>query len=87
MKNIFKAISDWKKEMKMNRETKHMNEIRKQCYDSIQVMEFNGDLYISHDGVPIVKLNDLKENHPSSLATMREDCVKYIAGRENLMVV
>lgn len=45
---------------------------------SINVTEFNGRLYIAYDGVPIVRVDDLKAKAPEILAQARED---YLAWR------
>lgn len=54
--------------------------------NSINVIEFNGHFYISHDGVPIVRVEDLRAKGSDALSSMcealrqaRED---YLAWRE-----
>ncbi len=79
---FFNAICNWLKGVNersqakcQERQTKRLENISCQ---SINVAEFNGRLYISHDGVPIVRVDDLKAKAPEILAQARED---YLAWR------
>lgn len=79
---FFNAICNWLKRIKersqatcQERRTKQLENIS--C-KSINVIEFNGRLYIAHDGVPIVRVDDLKAKAPDVLAQARED---YLAWR------
>lgn len=79
---FFNAICNWLKRIKersqatcQERRTKQLENIS--C-KSINVIEFNGRLYIAHDGVPIVRVDDLKAKAPEILAQARED---YLAWR------
>lgn len=41
--------------------------------ENLNVIEFNGRLYISYNGVPVVRVDDLKGKVPDILAQSRED--------------
>lgn len=41
--------------------------------ENLNVTEFNGRLYISYNGVPVVRVDDLKGKAPDILAQSRED--------------
>lgn len=78
---FIKAICNWLKSVKessqakcQERRTKRMENIS--C-KSINVIEFNGRLYIAHDGVPIVRVEDLKAKAPEILAQAREDYLAW----------
>lgn len=84
---FFNAICNWLKRIKersqavcQERRTKQLENIS--C-KSINVIEFNGRLYIAHDGVPIVRVDDLKAKAPEILAQARED---YLVWREKFDV-
>ena len=47
--------------------------------ESINVTEFSGRLYISYNGVPIVRVDGLKGKAPEILAQSRED---YLAWKD-----
>lgn len=50
---------------------------------NINVIEFNGRLYVAYSGVPIVRVDDLKVKVPEILAQARED---YLAWKEKFNV-
>lgn len=41
--------------------------------ENLNVTEFNGRLYISYNGIPVVRVDDLKGKAPDILAQSRED--------------
>lgn len=46
---------------------------------AINVTEFNGKLYVSHDGIPIVPVENLNENVENVVADSRKS---YLAWKE-----
>lgn len=76
IRNWLKRINERSKAVCQERRTKQLKNIS--C-KSINVIEFNGRLYVAHDGVPIVRVDDLKAKAPEILAQARED---YLAWRE-----
>lgn len=79
---FFNAIRNWLKciteRSQLARQERHTKQLEKRSCESINVTEFNGCLYIAHDGVPIVRVDDLKAKAPEILAQARED---YLAWR------
>lgn len=79
---FFNAICNWLKRIKERSQAACQKRRAKQLENisckSINVIEFNGRLYIAHDGVPIVRVDDLKTKAPDVLAQARED---YLAWR------
>lgn len=79
---FFNAIRNWLKRIKERsqaaRQERHTKQLEKISCESINVTEFNGCLYIAHNGVPIVRVDDLKVKAPDVLAQARED---YLAWR------
>lgn len=77
------AICNWLKRTKERSQAKcqerRTKQLEKTSCKSINVIEFNGRLYIAHDGVPIVRVEDLKSKAPDILVQSRED---YLAWRE-----
>lgn len=74
---FFNAIRQWFQAM---REQTHQVRAEKRSHyldnlscENINVMEFNGRLYVSYSGVPIVRVDDLKVKVPELLAQARED--------------
>lgn len=61
--NILKSIFDYLGDATRRHRQKKANErkelVRRDLYNRVQVMEFGGELYISYDGVPIVRRDDL----------------------------
>lgn len=60
-----------------NRESKEITECMS-CM-AINVTEFNGKLYVSHDGIPIVPVENLNENVENVVADSRKS---YLAWKE-----
>lgn len=60
-----------RKEAQRHEYLKHSSCIR------LQMMEFNGKEYISFDGIPVARLENLKSKAPEFLAQAREDFVAW----------
>lgn len=80
---IFKAIYQWFRKL---REDYHESRQQKRSYyidnlscGRVNVMEFDGRLYISYKGVPIVRVEDLKVKVPELLAQSRKDYLAWKA--------
>jgi len=84
---FFNAIRNWLKRIKENSEAtcqeRRARQLENISCKNINVVEFNGRLYIAYDGVPIVRVDDLKSKAPEILAQARED---YLAWREKFNV-
>lgn len=75
------AICSWLKRIKerhqaacRERKTRQLKNMSCQC---INVIEFNGSLFIAYSGVPIVRVDDLKAKAPEILAQAREDYLAW----------
>ena len=75
IRNWLKRINERSKAACQERRAKQLENISCKC---INVTEFNGHLYIAYDGVPVVRVDDLKTKAPELLAQARED---YLAWR------
>lgn len=75
IRNWLKRINECSKAACQKRRDKQLENIS--C-TNINVIEFNGCLYISYKGVPIVRTDSLKAKAPEILAQARED---YLAWR------
>lgn len=76
------AICNWLKRIKeryqAERQERCIKQLERISCEIINVIEFNGRLYIAYDGEPIVRIDDLKAKVPEILEQARED---YLAWR------
>lgn len=81
IKEILSAIRNWwlnvQKSAKARREAQRHEYLQHRSCIRLQMMEFNGKEYISFDGVPIARLENLKSKAPEFLAQAREDFVTW----------
>lgn len=88
------AICNWLKGVKERSQAKCQERRTKKLENisckSINIIEFNGHLYISHNGVPIVRVEDLRAKGPEVLSNMcealRQARKDYLAWREKFNV-
>lgn len=76
---IFNRLKRIKENCQATRQARRLKQLENISCKNINVTEFNGCLYIAYDGVPIVRVEDLKYKAPEILAQARED---YLAWRE-----
>lgn len=67
----------WKQDYRARQAQKRAIMLDNLSCEDINVMEFNGRLYISHNGVPIVRVEDLKVKAPELLVQAREDYLAW----------
>lgn len=72
----FDSLKERRRISKLEKRTRKLDILS--C-ETINVMEFNGRLYVAFDGVPIVRVDDLKVNTPELLAQSREDFLAWKA--------
>lgn len=77
MNSIIKLISDRLEKAKQRRKEKKALEMVEISKRTVQVKEFDGELYISHNGIPLVNLNYL-QNSIDVLNNARQVSSKYI---------
>jgi hypothetical protein len=56
---------------------KHRSAVEAHYKETIQVKEFNGELYISFDGIPVVALADLNASIVDIVSKARQTAVAY----------
>ena len=78
---FFKAIWEWvtnkvaaQKEKKARRKQKILECV---CYEAINITEFNGKIYIAHNGVPIVPASSLNIEPEKAVAAFRKDYLSW----------
>ena len=59
------------------RQKKYFTELQKRSCDELQVMEFDGNLYLSYRGCPLIDVNSLKGTIPEMLVQARDVWVKH----------
>lgn len=81
IKEILSTIKNWwsnvQKSAKARREAQRHEYLRHRSCIRLQMMEFNGKEYISFDGIPVARLENLKSKAPEFLAQAREDFVAW----------
>lgn len=55
--------------------------IKRDALETLQVMEFNGKLYIAYDGVPIISADLINMDLPEALIEARETYGEYKISR------
>ncbi len=80
---LFNAIRNWLKRIsersKATCQERRSKQLENLSCTNINVIEFNGRLYISYEGVPIVRVEDLKAKAPEILTQAREDYLAWKA--------
>lgn len=78
---FFNAIAAWLKRIKekeqANKKERRAKELENFSCKAINVVEFNGRLYIAYKGMPIVRVDDLKQKVPETLSQSREDYLEW----------
>lgn len=81
IKEILSTIKNWwsnvQKSAKARKEAQRHEYLRHRSCIRLQMMEFNGKEYISFDGIPVARLENLKSKAPEFLAQAREDFVAW----------
>lgn len=80
---LLNAFRMWLKRIKEQaheaKQKKREQNLAKISWEDINVIEFNGRIYITYQDVPVVRVDDLKVKAPELLAQARED---YLAWRD-----
>ncbi len=84
---IIKSIKQWWLALKEARKAKLAEKEKVRLYKLsctvINVMEFDGEMYISHDGVPIVNVNKLNIKIPELLQESRANYLVWKSKLQN----
>ena len=75
--NIFQQFTNWLSNRNINKEAKREHELNCLSCDSINVMEYDGKLYISHNGVPIVNADCLSVGITDALVESRKGYLSW----------
>lgn len=79
--NLFTKLKDWLRRvigrLKEQKQLKRQKSLSRLSCTDINVIEFNGRLYIAYQGVPVVRVDDLKVKAPEMLSQAREDYLKW----------
>lgn len=74
---MLEDIEEWWEDRKEAREKEFAAELRLDVEKIINIMEFNGEKYISCNGNPIVPIQDLKKSDMEVLGHAREAYVNH----------
>lgn len=81
MKKLFFAVKAWLKkiseEAHRQKVLKHERNIKREALSRLQAREFEGDIYLCFDNVPIIQEVDLVEDLGCVLETAREHYLEY----------
>lgn len=81
MKKLFIAVKAWWKkiseEAHRKKVLKHERNIKREALVRLQAREFEGDIYLCFDNVPIIQEVDLVEDLGYVLETARENYLEY----------
>lgn len=81
MKKLFFAVKAWWKkiseEAHHQKVLKHERNIKREALSRLQAREFEGDIYLCFDNVPIIQEVDLVEDLGNVIETAREYYLEY----------
>lgn len=66
-------VSQWA----AKRQKKHLAELNRRSCDELQVVEFDGELFLSYHNIPLVNVALLKDNVTKTLSKSRSVWVQY----------
>lgn len=68
-----KRLQTWHEERADRMESKRQAQLDAEAREAVQVMEFNGNLYVSVYGIPLFGEDDIHEDFTEAVATAREN--------------
>lgn len=91
MKKLFIAIKAWWKkiseEAHQQKVLKHEQNIKREALSRLQAREFEGDIYLCFDNVPIIQEVDLVEDLGNVIETAREHYLEYRLATDGMITV
>lgn len=76
-------ISQWfsavRMRFKQSKEARYQVKLNNHSCEAINVIEFDGRLYIAFEGIPVVRVDDIKVKAPDLLAQARADYLAWNA--------
>lgn len=67
-----KRLQTWHEERADRMETKRQARLDAEAREAVQVMEFNGELYVSVHGIPLFGQSDLSDDLTEAVASSRK---------------
>lgn len=77
MEQIKQWVKDFLARRAAHRLARTKAELKRRSLDELQVMEYNGTLYLSHCGVPLVSAELLQKTLPATLDDVRQLWLDY----------
>ena len=91
MKKLFIAVKAWwekiSEEAHRKKVLKHERNIKREALSRLQAREFEGDIYLCFDNVPIIQEVDLVEDLGYVLETARENYLEYRLTNDGMITV
>lgn len=91
MKKLFIAIKAWwekiSEEAHCQKVLKHERNIKREALSRLQAREFEGDIYLCFDNVPILQEVDLVGDLGHMLETAREHYLEYRLTNDGMITV
>lgn len=91
MKKLFIAIKAWwekiSEEAHRQKVLKHERNIKREALSRLQAREFEGDIYLCFDNVPILQEVDLVGDLGHMLETAREHYLEYRLANDGMITV
>jgi hypothetical protein len=78
MENPIKIITETARRWRTDRQSARQQATQKEGLQTVQVMEFEGQLYLSYNGIPLVDIRFVEDIH-AVLKDARTTREKYIA--------
>lgn len=73
LEEIKKRIQVWHEKRAARIETNRQAELDAEAREAVQVMEFNGELFVSVNGVPLFGISDIRGTFPEAVANARRN--------------
>lgn len=91
MKKLFIAVKAWwekiSEEAHRQKVLKHERNIKREALSRLQAREFEGDIYLCFDNVPILQEVDLVGDLGHMLETAREHYLEYRLANDGMITV
>lgn len=91
MKKLFIAVKAWwekiSEEAHRQKALKHERNIKREALSRLQAREFEGEIYLCFDNVPIIQEVDLVSDLGYTLKTAREYYLEYRLANDEIITV
>lgn len=86
MRTITNLWNSFKYNLKMKQNIKYHNTLTQESNSAIQLMEFDGAIYLSHHGTPVLPVTSLRCEAVDAVSQSRKAWVDYHMKEKNLSV-